>query len=208
MITLNRRFWISTVIVLVVFLIGGVMYKFILEPIVFQAKLKSVTESSQRALFEYEQIEKTRPSITLEPPPLVKEAKAELSSISLDKILKDDTLTTKELVQLARKYSLVGDYDSAVKILKKALKQQPDSAEIYERLGSYYKDMADYEQSVAAYQRAIQLDPKNKLAYYDLYDIYYFKLRDRTRAKKLLKKLLEIDNNDKFALMQMQFLQE
>lgn len=55
-------------------------------------------------------------------------------------------------------------YKRAISKLKKAKKDEPDNADIFNYLGFANRKNGDYEASQDAYQKALTLDPNHKLA--------------------------------------------
>lgn len=56
---------------------------------------------------------------------------------------------------------MIGDYDKAVKIYKKALELNPESAECHFNIASAYNDKKDYMNALHHYWESLRFDPEN-----------------------------------------------
>jgi cytochrome c-type biogenesis protein CcmH/NrfG len=56
------------------------------------------------------------------------------------------------------------DTAGAVKIFELNMRQFPESASVYQRLGRAYLALGDTARAVASFQRAINVDPSNRAA--------------------------------------------
>lgn len=82
----------------------------------------------------------------------------ELASVS--KIAEDWGHCTRALSRLGR-------VAEVVPLIEKALVQQPDNVDILLPMGNAYGTMGRYENAIEAYRHAIELDPKNYVAWYE-----------------------------------------
>ena len=88
----------------------------------------------------------------------------------------------------------LGDYDSAIKYIRKAIELDADFAEAYNNLGNAIREKGFIDEAEIYYQKALQIDPTFAIAYNNLGNIYTEKkLCDR--AMLLLKKAIQIDPN-------------
>ena len=74
----------------------------------------------------------------------------------------------KEHFNQGVKYSLMGEYDEAIKEYQKTLEYNPNSFETYSNLGFAYFDKGDYDNSIKSQRKAIELNPNYENAYYGL----------------------------------------
>jgi protein O-GlcNAc transferase len=86
----------------------------------------------------------------------------------------------------------LGDYDSAIKYIKKAIELDAGFAEAYNNLGNVIRDKGLIDEAKTYYQKALQIDPNFAIAYNNLGNIYTEeKLSDQ--AMSSLRKALEIN---------------
>jgi tetratricopeptide (TPR) repeat protein len=102
-------------------------------------------------------------------------------------------------------------FDAAIATFKKALKEEPNSALIYNLLGMAYRhkfhqvrDPELRKQEVAAFQKAVDLDPTYWVALINLGTTYYY-AGDKAKAAPLFKKALTLkpDHPEKAQLEKM-----
>ncbi|MEO0179928.1 MAG: tetratricopeptide repeat protein [candidate division WOR-3 bacterium] len=97
---------------------------------------------------------------------------------------------TRDIYNKAMDLYNQGDYEAAIRELKRAIAESPDSSYLHEALGDIYYDMEDYEESLSEYLRALELDPENSDAAFgaayiyqqwEMYDSarYYYRLSIR-----------------------------
>jgi protein O-GlcNAc transferase len=88
----------------------------------------------------------------------------------------------------------LGDYDSAITYIRKAIEIDIGFAEGYNNLGNVIRDMGQIDEAEIYYQKALQIDPNFAIAYNNLGNIYTEKkLPDK--AIFFLNKALQIDPN-------------
>ncbi len=92
-------------------------------------------------------------------------------------------------------------FDEAIATFKKALKEEPNSALIYNLLGMAYRHKYHQvrnqdlrKQEIAAFKKAIDLDPNYSVALINLGTSYYY-AGDKAKAAPLFKKALTINPN-------------
>jgi tetratricopeptide (TPR) repeat protein len=92
-------------------------------------------------------------------------------------------------------------FDEAIATFKKALKEEPNSAIIYNLLGMAYRlkyhqvrNQDLRKQEIAAFKKAIDLDPNYWVALINLGTSYYY-AGDKAKAAPLFKKALTINPN-------------
>jgi tetratricopeptide (TPR) repeat protein len=102
-------------------------------------------------------------------------------------------------------------FDAAIATFKKALKEEPNSALIYNLLGMAYRhkfhqvrDPELRKQEVAAFKKAVDLDPTYWVALINLGTTYYY-AGDKAKAAPLFKKALTLkpDHPEKAQLEKM-----
>lgn len=64
------------------------------------------------------------------------------------------------------------DYVGALESYQKALKLQPSSAEIHQRIGGAYRRQSRWDESLASFARAVELDPANASLLSDVAGLY------------------------------------
>jgi tetratricopeptide (TPR) repeat protein len=89
-------------------------------------------------------------------------------------------------------------YDQAIATLNQALKEEPESATVYNLLGMAYRFKYNQvhnqklkEQEIAAFKKAIEIDPKYWVALINLGTTYYYQ-GEKAKAAPLLKKGLAL----------------
>lgn len=92
-------------------------------------------------------------------------------------------------------------YDRAVATFKKALREEPKSAVIYNLLGMAYRFKYNQvrnqelkKQEIAAFKKAVEIDPNYWVALINLGATYYY-LGDKAKAAPLFKKALTLNPN-------------
>jgi Ca-activated chloride channel homolog len=92
-------------------------------------------------------------------------------------------------------------FDEAIATFKKALKEEPNSALIYNLLGMAYRHKNHQvrnqelrKQEIAAFQKAIKIDPTYWVALINLGTTYYY-AGDKAKAAPLFKKALTLNPN-------------
>ena len=90
-------------------------------------------------------------------------------------------------------------YDQAIATFKKALKEEPKSAALYNLLGMAYRFKYNQvrnqklkQQEIAAFKKAIEIDPNYWVALINLGATYYHQ-GDKAKATPLFQKALELN---------------
>lgn len=99
----------------------------------------------------------------------------------------------KALVGEAEIYFIKGDYIESEKLLKEALKINPDYASAHVNLGMVYGQQEIVEQAESELRKALELDPKLASAYYGLGFTYAKDPRRQHAALENLYKALELE---------------
>jgi tetratricopeptide (TPR) repeat protein len=86
-------------------------------------------------------------------------------------------------------------YDEAIRQYKKAIFFDKENSEIHTFLACTYRSKDDTVQAKLAYQKAIKLNPKNKLALFDL-GIMYFKEKNYKAAIEYCNSIIELGPED------------
>ena len=96
---------------------------------------------------------------------------------------------------LARIYlEKINDIDIAKKYLDFAIKIKPDDAEAYHIYGNISFDNKDYKLAESYFKKSIFYDEKFFKNYYDIAKVY-LELNDRTKAKEMLDKCIELKSD-------------
>lgn len=82
--------------------------------------------------------------------------------------------TAQEALNNGTVYYQKGNYDMALAEFTKALKFDPNVAEVYNDRGLVYRHKGNYDQAISDYNQAIKLDPKYAIAYYNRAVAYYY----------------------------------
>ena len=72
--------------------------------------------------------------------------------------------SASKLINDAKKLIKKEKYKRAISKLEKAMRDEPDNADIYNYLGFAHRKSGNYEKSGTHYQKALSLDPNHKLA--------------------------------------------
>ena len=72
--------------------------------------------------------------------------------------------SASKLINDAKKLIKKEKYKRAISKLEKAMRNEPDNADIYNYLGFAHRKSGNYEESGNHYQKALSLDPNHKLA--------------------------------------------
>lgn len=90
-------------------------------------------------------------------------------------------------------------YDQAIATFKRALKEEPNSAAIYNFLGMAYRFKYNQvrnqelkQQEIASFQKAIEIDPNYWVALINLGATYYYQ-GEKAKAAPLFKKALKLN---------------
>ncbi|MBS1509645.1 MAG: tetratricopeptide repeat protein [Bacteroidetes bacterium] len=100
-------------------------------------------------------------------------------------------------IKLALLYARITQPDSAVTVLKKAVKHKPSFTAAYLLMGNIYRDnMQKYDEAIGSYLEALKTDSTNTLTIYGVAWCYNAK-KEYHEAIKYALKALDIDNNYK-----------
>jgi tetratricopeptide (TPR) repeat protein len=107
-----------------------------------------------------------------------------------------DPKCSKARLNLAYSLQQQRNYEEAAKVLKEVLRlgagSPVETASVWNRLGFVYELLYDDRNAVLAYKKAIELNPKDKQAYFNLGTLY--KKRDRIKeADDLFRAIAEIE---------------
>ena len=72
--------------------------------------------------------------------------------------------SASKLINDAKKLIKKEKYKRAINKLEKAMRDEPDNADIYNYLGFAHRKSGNYEESGTHYQKALSLEPNHKLA--------------------------------------------
>lgn len=118
-------------------------------------------------------------------------------ALELYQFYKDKNMVIKYLYPLSSAKVKQGQR-KAIEELKEALQANPNSAELYNKLGIAFGEINLYNESVACFKKAINIDPKYLEAYGNL-GVAYARLGKWREAEKIWGKILEISPEDKEA---------
>jgi tetratricopeptide (TPR) repeat protein len=95
------------------------------------------------------------------------EALAELREVT-----KLDPSASLPLLQLIRGYVRAKDYENALIMTERAIKQQPKEPHLWVVLGEIHQQLGHFEAAGMAFQRAIEMSPDNPIAYGALVELH------------------------------------
>ena len=96
--------------------------------------------------------------------------------------------SASKLINDAKKLIKNDKHERAIKKLKKAIKEEPDNADIYNYLGFAHRKILDYDKSKIYYEKALSIQPDHKLAL-EYQGKLFLKLDDVHSAQSNLVKL-------------------
>ena len=96
--------------------------------------------------------------------------------------------SASKLINDAKKLIKNDKHERAIKKLKKAIKEEPDNADIYNYLGFAHRKIGDYDNSKIYYEEALSIKPDHKLAL-EYQGELFLKLDDVQSAQSNLVKL-------------------
>ncbi len=96
--------------------------------------------------------------------------------------------SASKLINDAKKLIKNDKHERAIKKLKKAIKDEPDNADIYNYLGFAHRKIGDYDNSKIYYEEALSIQPDHKLAL-EYQGELFLKLDDVQSAQSNLVKL-------------------
>ena len=96
--------------------------------------------------------------------------------------------SASKLINDAKKLIKNDKHERAIKKLKKAIKEEPDNADIYNYLGFAHRKIGDYDKSKIYYEKALSIQPDHKLAL-EYQGELFLKLDDVHSAQSNLVKL-------------------
>ena len=96
--------------------------------------------------------------------------------------------SASKLINDAKKLIKNDKHERAIKKLKKAIKEEPDNADIYNYLGFAHRKIGDYDKSKIYYEKALSIQPDHKLAL-EYQGKLFLKLDDVHSAQSNLVKL-------------------
>ena len=96
--------------------------------------------------------------------------------------------SASKLINDAKKLLKNDKHERAIKKLKKAIKEEPDNADIYNYLGFAHRKIGDYDNSKIYYEEALFIQPDHKLAL-EYQGELFLKLDDVQSAQSNLEKL-------------------
>ena len=98
-------------------------------------------------------------------------------------------------------------YKRAIKYLKLANKQQPNSVHVFNRLGMILRKLGKYEQSEKAYLQALKLDPDDEYLYFNVGRLY-IDSQNWEKAAQMAQKALNLNPQFEQAKKMLSFVQK
>jgi len=115
-------------------------------------------------------------------------------------IFKEGTPPISAYLLTGKCHQILGDYDLATVIYKKALKLKPNLTIIYYNLGGIMMECKQYPKAIVHFQLALSLEPKN-LAYRSILAETFFKWKKYDSALAHFKKIIVQDPHCMEALL-------
>jgi len=97
------------------------------------------------------------------------------------KSLELDRTSIDPVLEIARLQTSLGRKDQALQIYRRAMQVHPNSAKLFNNLGTFHAQRREFAESITAFERAIQLDPTNIRSRNNV-AIIYVELGDLQRA--------------------------
>ncbi|WP_440994250.1 tetratricopeptide repeat protein [Cysteiniphilum litorale] len=85
-----------------------------------------------------------------------------------------DIFDTEESISLAINASYRGDKESAIRLLKYVIDNEPENAQAYFLLGAEYAELQLLHKAISSMQKALQLQPDMMMAVFQLAVIYLY----------------------------------
>ena len=98
-------------------------------------------------------------------------------------------------------------YKRAIKYLKLANEQQPNSVHVFNRLGMILRKLGKYEQSEKAYLQALKLDPDDEYLYFNVGRLY-IDSQNWEKAAQMAQKAVNLNPQFKQAKKMLSFVQK
>lgn len=92
----------------------------------------------------------------------------------------------QELTQSAIEKQAIGAYEDAIRILKQALKINPEFAPAYYRMGLVYEEWDQRQEAIEAYKKVLEIEPANTNARLGLGSVYSRLNRNELAIKEYL----------------------
>jgi len=124
-----------------------------------------------------------------------KERKAETISLETGMYNSSKSEAAMKYYRQAMDKSKEGDDKGAIKLYKKALKEDPNFVEAYDNMGVCYRHLGDFKNAIANYEKSIELYPKGAMAHMNLGVIYGIQ-KDYDKAIIEYEAVQEIDPED------------
>ena len=86
----------------------------------------------------------------------------------------------------------VQEYQTAIELLKQAIKIKPEFIEAHNNLGNAFQELGKYQEAASCYQRAIKLNPEYVEAQYNLGKVFQ-ELGKYQEAASVYQKVIQID---------------
>lgn len=103
--------------------------------------------------------------------------------------------SAEDFLESGKKQVYEGNYSKAIKYYNKALKLNPNFAEVYYHRANAKYDLKDYEGAILDCRKALGLNPELKSAYFNL-ALSEYNLKDYRGAILNFTKSITIDDND------------
>jgi tetratricopeptide (TPR) repeat protein len=88
-----------------------------------------------------------------------------------------------------------GNYEAAIKKLKKAIRIDPEFAFAWDNLGVCYRKMEKYDDAIDAYNRSLEIDPNGSMPLQNIAIVYEYK-KEYDKALKAYERLAKLDKNN------------
>ena len=120
------------------------------------------------------------------------QGKNEASLEAMAKVPELDPNAITPTIHLIRAYIKNEDFEAALAMCEKAVKQRPDQPNLHIIQGEIYHRFGRYEEAMAAFEKAIEIDPQNVMGYGAMVELQESR-NDLTAAVDIYQRLIELN---------------
>jgi tetratricopeptide (TPR) repeat protein len=135
----------------------------------------------------------------------LKEKKVKEAERIYDELIKQFQEDTQLKIEISDQLLEAEAYDSSLKYLKMAYREDPTSIHVFNRLGIALRKLKRFEDAKKAYHHALKLNPQDEYLYFNLARVYLDE-KDLAKAKEIVEKALQINPNFDAAAKMLKFI--
>ncbi len=105
------------------------------------------------------------------------------------------------MIQLGNDYFDLGQYDKSIEAYNKAIKIDPQNAEVTTDMAVAYRRLGKTDESVKLFRKALEIDPNQSLAMFNLGIVLRDDMKDPQGALKVWKEFLQKAPDSPHAVM-------